>query len=674
MKAEKGTGFQKLMKGFESRYDVTMKPAREGEKVTKTEAAVALRLLEQGPGTVAEKKAEARDAIGSIIMSDAAEDAVRAFAARGRTGEDATALVKNGHELRALLLADPARFSALARAARGTDVHAAALVPQIEKVRARGDGNFDVTFTLSFRGARKPTTSDVVVVGADGFPAAGPLKQVRRGSGPPSTSVPTQSRSFLTKVVIELTKARDRLKGSLGITAAEWKRVSKPELQASFDFSYRKDDGSLAETTGYRTVFSTIRGAGKGGLRVVPDLDQDTVNALASEMPAKTAIMNAPVGGAKGGFRADAKSLSDGEFARAMRGYVEALMDHGHAQGRLALGPAIDVPAPDVGTSHPRVALMDIAVDAYLGWLAKNGIDKVGDLVVPKELAAVKHDADGLSTPFVDRYLQLQAEGKIANVGLLATFTGKSVAKGGSLGRNDATGLGVALATLEVMKHEGLLSKAAKSFDGESVAVQGYGNVGRGAVLAYADLGAKVTRIAEFDGSAFAIEKADGFSRADVEALDLFRARNGTIRGFPGTATLSMDEFWSAPVDILAPSAREGVITDEVAKKIAAKVVVEGANGPTTHEGDAVLSKRGITVVPDVFANAAGVTVSSYEMEQNLKGERWSLDEVNAKLARDIPLAFARLAEAQKAQGGTLRSAAFDVALGDFVTSLRAKQ
>jgi glutamate dehydrogenase len=289
-------------------------------------------------------------------------------------------------------------------------------------------------------------------------------------------------------------------------------------------------------------------------------------------------------------------------------------------------------------------------------------------------LSAVKADAggDGLKTPFVDAYLAMHERGEIANVALLATFTGKSVAKGGSLGRNDATGLGVALSTLEVMKHDGALPKDATKFANNSVAVQGYGNVGRGAVLAYIELGAKPTMIAEFDGKPFAIEKAGGFTRADVDALDKFRAEHGTIRGFPGTKTVDMDAFWQAKVDILAPCAREGVITDAVAKKIGAKLVVEGANGPTTNEGDAELKKRGIQLVPDVFANAAGVTVSTYEMEQNMKGEKWSLADVNAKLARDIPIAFARLAARQAKSGGTLREAAYDTALGDFVTALRS--
>ncbi len=490
-----------------------------------------------------------------------------------------------------------------------------------------------------------------------------------------TTSVPTRSRAFMTKVVIELTHARDRLKGELGITKAEWSRVSKPERQAQFSFSYRKDDGSLADTTGFRTVFTTIRGPGKGGLRVVPDLDQDTVNALASEMGPKTAIMNVAVGGAKGGFVADPKKLSDGEMARAMRGWVGGLMDSGKADGRIALGPGIDVPAPDVGTSHPRVALMDIAVDAYLGWLVKNGVSDVEGLAVPAALKDVGADkGDGLGTPYVDAYLKLFDEGKIKDVGLLATFTGKSVPKGGSLGRSEATGLGVALSTLELMKHDGLVPAGADKFSGETVAVQGYGNVGRGAVIAYLDLGAKVTSIAEFDGTSFAVEKKGGFTRDDVEALDAFRKEHGTIRGFPGTEAVDMDTFWKSKVDILAPCAREGVITDAVAKEIGAKIVAEGANGPTTLEGDNVLQSRGITVLPDVFANASGVTVSTYEMEQNLKGERWSLDEVHAKLAGDIPVAFARLAEMQKAHGGTLRSAAFDVALSDFVTALRSAE
>ena len=477
------------------------------------------------------------------------------------------------------------------------------------------------------------------------------------------------NKKFLGKVSYEFGNAFDGLAAELHVTSDERARITEPERTTRAPFSFTKDDGSVENVTGFRTVFSTLLGPGKGGLRVVANLDADMVKALAFEMCPKAAITGVPVGGAKGGFALNAAALSRGEFARAMRGFVTSQLDAGATEGRIAFGPHADVPAPDVGTSPPGIALMDICTDAYLGWLAGKGIDDVAGHKVPAALRNVKADGDGTGTPFLGAYRAAHEAGEIPNLALLATFTGKSVPNGGSLKHTEATGLGVAFATLQVLK-----SRGATSLEGKTVAVQGYGNVGQGAVQAFTRLGASVTSIAEFDGSAYAVRKSGGFTPDDVAALDGYKAEHKTLRGFPGSVTIDMRTFWSQAVDVLAPCARENELNEKVAELVNAGIVVEGANGPTSTDADIVLARRGKTVIPDVFANAGGVTVSEFEMEQNLRGEHWTQPAVREKLEGRVESGFARIFGEQVRGGGTLRQAAYRIAVRDLVGALRARE
>lgn len=465
--------------------------------------------------------------------------------------------------------------------------------------------------------------------------------------------------NFLGGVCASLDAAAKRL----GFDAVAQARLRTPENVLHVEFPVRMDDGSTKTFDGWRTRHSTARGPGKGGIRVASGVDADQVGALAAEMPTKPAIHRLPLGGAKGGIDADARTMSAGEMARLIRGYVSSAMTETYERdGTMAFGPKTDIPAPDVGTSRPDVALMDVAVDELLGWLVKNGIDELDGFDVPRQLHAID-SASSKATPYLDAYLALFEAGAIDDLGLIASFTGKSVDHGGSLGRSEATGLGLAYAAIEALARQGVLTKGADRFDGQTIAVQGFGNVGAGAVRAFTDLGARVVSIAEYDDAPYAVVRFGGFGEEDLDALEAFKQEHGTLRGYPGTETISGDAFWRMPVDVLAPCAREGQITKKNAPRIAARLVAEGANGPTTHDADAILARRGVEVVPDIFANAAGVIVSYFEMTQNTSGERWTLPEVQDKLRALVTSGFEALDRAQKRSGGTLREAAFDHAV-----------
>lgn len=451
--------------------------------------------------------------------------------------------------------------------------------------------------------------------------------------------------------------------GRAGLSPDDCRRLAEPERVLSVRFDVPMDDGRVRHLKGWRVLHSTLLGPGKGGLRFASGVDAETLGALAAEMPSKTAIYGLPLGGGKGGVDVDASSLSPRESARVMRGFVRAAMDCAWQTERtLAFGPQVDAPAPDVGTSRPDINLMDVAVDEFVAWIVAARIRQVGTVKVPKSLQRVTPGRED-ETPFVDFIADLFAAGDCEPMGLLGAFTGKSIQRGGSLGRREATGLGVALATLEMLKHQGALPESAERFAGETVAIQGFGNVGWGAAQAFTRLGARVVAIAEFDSEAYVLEKVAGFDASDVEALEQHKAKHGTLRGFPGSRTRTLDEFWSLPVDALVPCAREGVIDEAVALRIRARILVEGANGPTTGRADRVLEQRGVTVVPDVFANAAGVTVSYFEMRQNQLGERWTQIRVERELRNRVKGAFAALAGAQQRSGGSWREAAVDSAV-----------
>ncbi len=229
----------------------------------------------------------------------------------------------------------------------------------------------------------------------------------------------------------------------------------------------------------------------------------------------------------------------------------------------------------------------------------------------------------------------------------MGVVTGKPVSLGGSLGRKDATGRGVFVSTVEAARRLGL------DINGARVAVQGFGNVGEAAARLFADAGARVVALQDSSG---AIANPAGL---DVRAAKAWRQQQGRLSGAPGAETIDVDRFWGTEADILVAAAMENQITPAVAERLHARILVEGANGPTTPEADLILQERGITVIPDVLANAGGVTVSYFEWVQDISAFFWTEDEINARLDRIMREAFAAVWEAARAKGIPLRTAAF---------------
>jgi glutamate dehydrogenase (NAD(P)+) len=355
-----------------------------------------------------------------------------------------------------------------------------------------------------------------------------------------------------------------------------------------------RDDGLLEIFKGYRVQHNNARGPYKGGVRYHPEVDADEVAALASLMTWKTALVGVPFGGAKGGVAVDVAGLSPPELERLTRRFVAAIDP--------VIGPNEDIPAPDVNTSQQTMAWM---MDEY----------------------SRRHGY----TP--------------------AIVTGKPVALGGSPGRKEATGLGVALVTREVCKALGRKLKGAR------VAVQGFGNVGSHAALFLHEMGAKVVAVSDVHGGRY---HARGLNVAEA-----YRAqeRHGTVKDLPHSEPISNAELLELDCDVLVPAALGRVLNEANAERVRAKLVVEGANAPTTFAADEVLQGRGVRVVPDILANAGGVTVSYFEWVQNWQQMTWGLDEVKAKLEAYLVKAFADVWAVAEKHATSLRKAAFILAV-----------
>ncbi len=331
-------------------------------------------------------------------------------------------------------------------------------------------------------------------------------------------------------------------------------------------FPVRGDDGEVVVVEGYRAEHSHHRLPTKGGIRYSPDVDLDETIALAALMTYKCAIVNVPFGGAKGGVRFDPRKASEGFRERVTRRYTAELIR------KNFIGPDIDVPAPDYGTGERE-----------MGWI-------------------------------VDTYKNLNMN----SPNVYACVTGKPISMQGIPGRRQATGLGVyfgiraCLDRTEDMKALGL----APGIRGKRVIVQGLGNVGyHAARYLQTDGGAVIVGIAEMEG---AIHHPDGL---DVEAVAAHRRETGSILGFPGAETVTPSAaILEAPCDILVPAALENQITAANADRIRARIVAEAANGPVDAEADAILRDRGVLMIPDVFLNAGGVTVSYFEWIKNRAG------------------------------------------------------
>lgn len=378
--------------------------------------------------------------------------------------------------------------------------------------------------------------------------------------------------------------------------AQEVREVLKtPYREVAVALPVRMDDGSLKVFHGYRVQHNGVRGPQKGGIRFHPEVDLDDVRALASLMTWKTAVVNIPFGGAKGGVQCDPSKMSLHELENLTRRYT--------AKISMVLGPTRDIPAPDVNTNAQTMA-----------WVMDEYGRKAGH------------------SP--------------------ACVTGKPIELGGSQGREAATGKGVALITREAAGVMGL------KLEGARVVLQGFGNVGSYTGKFLDEMGAKITAVADHAGG---VRNPKGL---DVKALAAHvKANKGTVAGFPGGEAFPREEVFAQECDILIPAALGGVLTKDTAQQVKAKLIVEGANAPTTTVADHIFKDRGITVIPDILANAGGVTVSYFEWVQNLQQFFWEEAEVFEKEEKIMVQAFHDVHDKVVKHGCTYRTAAFVLAL-----------
>ncbi len=367
------------------------------------------------------------------------------------------------------------------------------------------------------------------------------------------------------------------------------------ELQVQL--AVKRDDGSTMVATGYRVQHNGARGPYKGGIRYHPDADLDEVRALASLMTWKTALVDVPFGGAKGGVQIDRQELSITEVERVTRRYTDQIS--------AVIGPTRDIPAPDMDTDAQTMS-----------WI----LDQYGR----------KH---GHTTAIV---------------------TGKPVALGGSLGREEATGRGCVVVLDEAAADLGFRDPSEVR-----VAIQGFGNVGAWAACIARDHGYTVVAVSDVHGGAYA---PGGLDLGDVMA---HLAETGSVTGAPGTEPISNEELLELDVEVLLPAALGEVVTHDNADRIRAQLIVEGANHPVTPVADRILAERGVTVVPDILANAGGVTVSYFEWVQNNQELHWDLEDVNHRLEKRLRKAYQQCRErgAASSEDLTLRESGFALAV-----------
>jgi len=386
----------------------------------------------------------------------------------------------------------------------------------------------------------------------------------------------------------------DRVVPYLGPLARWVETLKRPKRALIVDVPIEMDDGTIAHFEGYRVQHNMSRGPGKGGVRFHPDVTLEEVMALSAWMTIKTAAVNLPYGGAKGGIRVDPKKLSLQELEKVTRRYTSEI--------GIIIGPHTDIPAPDVNTNAQIMAWM---MDTYS-----------------------------------------------MNVGGTATgvVTGKPLHLGGSLGRVKATGRGVFVTGREAARRLGMDLRGAR------IAVQGFGNVGSVAAELFVEAGAKVVAVQDHTGT---IVNSNGL---DLAKLIPVANKEGVVAFKAGGDIVPNEDFWNTPCDILIPAALEGQLTAERAQKTTAKLVLEGANGPTVPQADDILAERGVLVVPDVICNAGGVTVSYFEWVQDFSSFFWDEDEINVRLDRIMMNALNQIWDTADKHKIPLRTATYAVA------------
>jgi glutamate dehydrogenase/leucine dehydrogenase len=406
---------------------------------------------------------------------------------------------------------------------------------------------------------------------------------------------------------------------NLGFDEEIIKRLIEPEMICEFSFPVKMDDGQIKVFKGWRIQHNSFLGPYKGGIRFHPQTSREEVQALATLMTIKCAVAGLPYGGAKGGVLVDPKKLSSAELERLSREYVKKIAHF--------IGEDIDVPAPDVNT-NPQI----------MAWM-------------------------------IDEYQ------KIKGYQSKATFTGKPVAMGGSLGRTEATGRGGVIVLKALLK-----KLIGENFSPSTltIAVQGFGNVGYYFAKIASEAGFKVVAVSDSKG-AIIKPKGDKLEALDIPLVMECKKEKGTLAGCycaggvcdtKGGKTITNEELLELPIDILVPAALENVINEKNMKNIKAKIIIEMANGPVTEEAYEYLSKKGVVIVPDVLANSGGVTVSYLEWVQNKAGYYWSEEEVNSKLEVMMKKAFEAIWKKASKKKIPLKQAAFEVALEEIVSAM----
>jgi glutamate dehydrogenase (NAD(P)+) len=405
----------------------------------------------------------------------------------------------------------------------------------------------------------------------------------------------------------QLERAAERL----GLDAGMQALLRAPERKLEVSLPIKMDDGSIEVFTGFRVQHSTARGPAKGGIRYHPGVTFEEVQALATLMTWKCSVVGIPFGGGKGGVVVSIKNLSRGELERLTRRYAASILS--------IIGSRRDIPAPDVDTDAQIMAWFDDTLAMFHGY------------------------ADP------------------------AVVTGKPLGLGGSLGRDEATGRGLAQCTGFALEKLGIDPSTV------TAAVQGYGKVGHfGAEILQNEYGCKIVAVSDVSGAWYC---PDGLDTHDLSQWA--STHGGLLSGYethnPNTSLIDNEQLLTLNVDILAPCALEGQITGRNAGNIKAKLIVEGANGPTTAEGDGILNQRGIMAIPDILANAGGVTVSYFEWVQGLQFQKWELREVRERLHGVMREAFETVWDVSQNHKIGMREAAFVVAVDRVANAIQTR-
>ena len=349
--------------------------------------------------------------------------------------------------------------------------------------------------------------------------------------------------------------------------------LKQPKRINIVNFPIELDDGSVKTFRCYRVIHNRVFGQGKGGIRYHPDVTEEEVISLAKLMTWKCALVNIPFGGAKGGVICNPKELSTNELRHITRRFTSEFFD--------VIGPYTDIPAPDMYTNEQTMA-----------WI---------------------YDTYDVMNPGKNNQL---------------VVTGKPIDLGGSYGRNEATGQGCLYVTERFLSK--MLIPEIVEIAGTRVAIQGFGNVGSVAAKAFCRQGAKIIALSDSEGGIYA-EKG-----LNLDEVIAFKQEHGCVVGMPGTLTITNEELITIDCDILIPAAISNQIHADNANNIKAKLIVEAANNPTTPAADIILQKNGVYIIPDIVANAGGVTVSYFEWVQNQANEQWDLEVVNSKLKKKM--------------------------------------